>query len=130
MLISVWRRHPDELNADFARFYGVLDWRSLPPVQSASLFIAMLRQPESWTHRIMQAGDTFETSLQKLVALAVDRLGLLVWQNTKDGMKGRNRPPSMYEALFPSHAVDLSEDTFTIVDPDELDGLLKRLHEN
>ena len=130
MLISVWRKHPDELNADFARFYGVLDWRSLPPVQAASLFIAMLRQPESWTHRVMQVGDTFETCLQKLVALAVDRLGILVWQNTKDGMKGRHRPPSMYDAFFPSHAGDLSEDTFETVDPGELDGLLKRLHEN
>ena len=78
----------------------------------------------------MQAGDTFETSLQKLVALAVDRLGLLVWQNTKDGMKGRHRPPSMYDLLFPSHDVDLSEDTFKTVDPGELDDLLKRLHEN
>jgi len=29
---------------------------------------------------------------EHLLALAVDRLGVLIWQKTKDGQKGRNRP--------------------------------------
>lgn len=35
-----------------------------------------------------------------LLALAVDRLTWLVWSQTKDGQKGRNRPESLYEALM------------------------------
>lgn len=36
-------------------------------------------------------GDTW-TRTDHLLALAVDRLGVLIWQQTKDGRKGRNRP--------------------------------------
>lgn len=34
-----------------------------------------------------------------LLALAVDRLGLLVWSKTKDGQKGRNQPRSLVDSL-------------------------------
>jgi hypothetical protein len=35
----------------------------------------------------------------QLLAAAVDKLSLLVWAQTKDGQKGRNRPPSVFQAL-------------------------------
>ena len=34
-----------------------------------------------------------------LLAVIADRLGFLVWQNTEDGRKGRNKPESIYEKL-------------------------------
>jgi len=34
-----------------------------------------------------------------LLALIVDGVNMLVWQNTKDGHKGRNRPKSVYKLL-------------------------------
>lgn len=35
-----------------------------------------------------------------ILASALDRLTILVWQNTKDGAKGRNKPASVVEALM------------------------------
>lgn len=35
-----------------------------------------------------------------LLAHAVDRLSILVWQNTKDGQKGRNKPDSIAEKII------------------------------
>lgn len=35
-----------------------------------------------------------------LLALAVDCLKILIWQNTKDGQKNRNHPKSIYKKLM------------------------------
>ena len=35
-----------------------------------------------------------------LLAYAVDRLGILIWQQTKDGMKNRNKPESLADKLL------------------------------
>lgn len=40
------------------------------------------------------------TRQEFLTAVAADRLGLLIWAQTKDGQKGRNRPKSLAEALM------------------------------
>lgn len=36
---------------------------------------------------------------QMMLAGLVDRVSLLLWQRTKDGVEGRNRPKSVLEAL-------------------------------
>lgn len=35
-----------------------------------------------------------------LLACIVDKLNILIWQNTRDGSKGRNRPKSFAEVLL------------------------------
>ena len=35
-----------------------------------------------------------------LLAVIADRLGLLIWCQTKDGHEGRNKPESIYEKLI------------------------------
>ena len=37
---------------------------------------------------------------EMLLALQVDALKILAWQNTKDGAKNRNRPESLYKKLM------------------------------
>lgn len=39
------------------------------------------------------------TLTESLLALLVDGVNLLVWQNTKDGAKGRHRPESIFKKL-------------------------------
>lgn len=36
---------------------------------------------------------------EELLAHTVDRLGILIWQKTKDGAKGVNMPESLYQKL-------------------------------
>ena len=35
-----------------------------------------------------------------LLAMIADRMNLLIWQNTKDGHKNRNRPPRIADSLL------------------------------
>lgn len=41
-----------------------------------------------------------------LLALIVDGVNILTWQNTKDGAKGRNRPKSIFKGLTEEKKVD------------------------
>lgn len=36
---------------------------------------------------------------ESLQALTIDKLSVLIWQKTKDGVKGRNIPESLYRKL-------------------------------
>ncbi|MEE1356072.1 MAG: DUF5361 domain-containing protein [Clostridia bacterium] len=47
----------------------------------------------------MKISEEKITLTETLLALIVDRLSLLVWQNTKDGHKGTNRPQSIVDIL-------------------------------
>lgn len=49
------------------------------------------------------------------MALQVDALNLLVWQNTKDGAKGRNKPKSVFEHIIKKTKKQES-DTFNSVE--------------
>lgn len=73
------------------RFYRVPDWRALPVLRAASWCTAMLSQPESWAHRKINP-DWQWTLDNQLHAAAVDELRVVVWQQTKDGQKGRKQP--------------------------------------
>ena len=83
------------LICDLAEEYGVLDWRALP-VRTAAALAAGLR--ENSRIKMKLAGLKVEPKLMML-ALIADRLGLLVWAQTKDGQKGRNRPESIVGKL-------------------------------
>lgn len=85
----------DALTCDFAEVYHVLDWRALPPRTAATL--AMGLGPDS---RIMRKLSGVQITIHTLLLAAiVDALHILVWQNTKDGAKGQNRPALLTEKL-------------------------------
>ena len=86
----------DALICDFAETYGVYDYRSLPILTAATL--AQGLNPNS---RIMRTLSGMELPINTLLlATAVDRLSYLVWMNTKDGFKNRNRPDSILRILL------------------------------
>lgn len=79
-----------------AETYGILDMRELPPARAA-VFACGLRADARIIGRIgghAPPGDTL------LLAAICDRLTTLVWQNTKDGVKGRNRPQQLLPKLL------------------------------
>lgn len=100
MLVAVATRHGDELNADFLRLYGIPDWRVLPPSRAASLCQAMICQPESWTHRAMTPHWRWADPAMSMQALQVDYLAMLMWLQSEDGRKGRNRPEPIPRPTF------------------------------
>ena len=89
------RTDADALACDMAETYHIYDMREQPPARVA-VFACGLRQDSRIKMRMTGAEAAMG---DMLLAACADRLSLLVWQNTKDGQKGRNRPASIYEAL-------------------------------
>ena len=86
----------DEITCDFAEIYHVLDADALPPRLFATLALGL--PDESRFKRALSGSRAGGRDL--LLAAAVDRLSTLVWFQTKDGVKGRNRPKSIVESMM------------------------------
>lgn len=95
------------LICDFAEVYHVFDWRALPVRLAATL--AMGLGPKS---RIMRKMSGCETDIDTLLLATIsDALRVLVWQNTEDGSRGRNRPTLISELLSGSEEKTVGFDT-------------------
>ena len=78
-----------------AEYYHLTDPDALPPSLFATLAAGL---PEGSRTMRALSGRRVDTGTL-LMAAAVDRLTYLVWMQTKDGAKGRNRPKSIAENL-------------------------------
>ena len=86
----------DALLCDFAETYHIYDLRALP-VQTMATLALGLRD----NSRIMMVLRDQKVDMKEiLLASAVDRLSYLVWLNSKDGQKGRNRPQSVLDEIL------------------------------
>lgn len=94
----------DILKCDMAETYHiyVIDWYN-PPFCVPALplsFLADLAVGLKDDSRIkMKLSERRLTLDQVLQTFIVDKLSALIWQNTKDGHKGRNFPKSLYRTL-------------------------------
>ena len=95
ILAGMIREDETALICDLAETYGILDWRALP-LKTAAALSSGLRESSRIKMKIAGVQADQETLL---LAAAVDRLSLLVWAKTRDGMSGRNRPNSIFEQL-------------------------------
>lgn len=86
----------DALICDFAEYYHVYDL-GLLPVQTVATLACGLREESRIKQKINGTNVPVNTML---LAHAVDRLGLLIWQKTKDGQRGRNKPESIAEMMM------------------------------
>lgn len=86
----------DALICDFAETYHILNWRGLP-ARYAAVLACGLRE----TSRIKMVMNRQKITTEMMLnAAKVDALNKLVWFQTEDGAKGRNRPPSMMNLLM------------------------------
>ena len=92
MLIEASDSAPDELAADFLRFFQIDDWTVLPMRRAASLCAALVRQPESWTFRKIVPDWQWSLLGNQLAAGIFDAVTFANWQRFKDGSKNHNRP--------------------------------------
>lgn len=95
MLSHILQNYSDELECDFAEYYHIYDYKSLPPTKVA-LFFNGLRESARVKMKITNQKATFE---QFLLASIVDRLSLLWWAKTEDGQKGINKPLMITEII-------------------------------
>lgn len=81
---------------DLAETYGIYDMGSLP-ARTVAILASGLR--DNSRIKMKLTGAKVENDLL-LLAYAVDRLGILIWQQTKDGQRGRNQPESIAERIL------------------------------
>jgi hypothetical protein len=85
----------DALICDLAETYSIYDYRRLP-LKMVAVFSFGLKDDSRIKMKLNDMEVSFETML---LASAVDRLSTLVWQQTKDGMDGKNYPLSIVAML-------------------------------
>lgn len=86
----------DALICDMAETYHVFNMRELPVRTWAALAAGL--GPDSRIARKLSGNRI--TGQTALLACAVDGINTLIWMNTKDGHKNRNRPQSILEQLL------------------------------
>ncbi len=84
------------LICDLAETYHILDYRALPLTTVAAL-ASGLRDDSRIKMKLSGSKISRETAL---LAGAVDRLSLILWSRTKDGVEGRNKPASILSILM------------------------------
>ena len=83
----------DALICDMAETYQIYDMYALP-VERLAIFSIGLRDNSRIKMKLAKTPLPIETMLSMSV---VDKLNLLIWQNTADGKKGRNKPKSILQ---------------------------------
>lgn len=84
------------LMCDLAETYGIYNYRQLPPTLVA-VFSLGLRNDSRIKMKLSGQTVPLETML---LASIVDKLSILIWFQTKDGQKGRNRPKMITDILL------------------------------
>ena len=96
----------DALICDLAETYQIYDYRRLP-LKMVAVFSFGLREDSRIKMKMNDIGVPFETLL---LAGIQDKLSVLIWQQTKDGMNGRNYPASMLALLTKSQQKSKTSD--------------------
>lgn len=111
------------VRADFQQFYGLnIDnmGSDFSTLHAADLLVEL---PDNSRVKMMQQeGGSIWTFDRMLAALCVDALNTLVWMQTKDGHKNRNRPKS----LIPKQKQKSRQLEAVAMSIDELDAILHR----
>lgn len=85
----------EALVCDMAEAYHIFDFRALP-LRMAAVLAAGLR--ENSRIKIKMAGSKYSPEIMILSAI-VDRLSILVWHQTEDGLRGINPPKLLLESM-------------------------------
>lgn len=127
ILARAAEEYPDQLTCDMMQYYHVADPDALPPSLFATLAAGL--PEDSRTMRAL-SGQKFASDTL-LLAAAVDRLSILAWFKTRDGLKGRNRPASLLERMTRGDKTKQAEtkQKYYSVPVEEFDATLKRIQE-
>lgn len=83
------------LECDLAETYHIFDMHELP-LKKVALFSYGLRNDSRIKMKLNNVSMSFDSML---IASCVDRLSILMWQNTEDGKRGTNKPKSIFEII-------------------------------
>ena len=90
----------DELICDLAETYQVYNWKALP-VRTLAALCYGLKEDSRIKRKI--SGQKVDTQTT-LMAAVVDRLSMLVWAQSTDAAKGKNKPQMLTDILLKNNA--------------------------
>lgn len=92
----------DALICDLAETYHIYDYKALPARK-----VAILANGLRDDSRIKMIIAGQKITLEELLLCSIyDKVAILQWLNTKDGVKGRNYPKSLLHELTRDHSKD------------------------
>ena len=112
----------DALICDLAETYQIYDYRQLPPTRVA-VFACGLR--ENSRIKMKASGQIVPTDTMLLAGIS-DKLSMLVWFQTEDGQKGKNRP-TMLTGLLTKSEPDNEKDVIVFNSGEEFEKRRKEL---
>ena len=80
------------MEADFQQFYGINVWVLVDEDLWRAARLAECLPPEARVRQGKSVNNQWMKYTDQLLTVTVNLLKILVWQNTKDGAKGRNQP--------------------------------------
>lgn len=98
----------DALICDLAETYHIYDYKQLP-LSKVAVFSCGLMDNSRIKMKMSDQSIPLDTLL---IAGISDKLSLLLWTKTKDGMKGINKPSSILNILTGSESVEKKEIAF------------------
>ena len=102
MLAAMIGVDKDALICDLAETYHIYDYKVFPPHYIAILAVGL--RDDS---RIKMKMTKQKLTLEELLLCSIyDKVAILQWLNTKDGVKGRNQPKSLLYELTRDHSKD------------------------
>lgn len=96
----------DAFICDMAETYHIYDYRGVP-CKTLGTLAAGLRDDSRVKMKIGGVKASVDTLL---LASVLDTVHLLLWMQTEDGTKGKNRPKSIAEKFYARKEVDHSHD--------------------
>lgn len=94
----------EALICDLAETYHIFDYKQMPPYKVAIFAIGLNNNSRI---KLKMTGSKTPIELTALFGI-IDRLDLLMWSKTKDGVKGINRPKSILSGLNEENADKIS----------------------
>lgn len=94
----------EALICDLAEIYHIFDYKQMPPYKVAIFAIGLNNNSRI---KLKMTGSKIPIELTALFGI-IDRLDLLMWSKTKDGVKGINRPKSILSGLNEEDADKIS----------------------
>ena len=122
ILAGMLRTDETALICDLAETYGVLDWKALP-LKTAAALSAGLR--DNSRIKMKLSGQKIDCETVLLAAIA-DRLSMLVWFRTIDGVNNRNRPESILTRLIGDDQEQEEKDFRVFRTPEEFEAARRR----
>jgi hypothetical protein len=117
------RTDETSLICDFAETYNITDYRALS-LKTAAALASGLSEDSRIKMRITGQRITTKTAL---LAGILDRLTTLVWMQTQDGHKGRNRPESILAKLTKDPEPEKKDDFLVFESSDAFNTMWNRL---